>query len=561
MAPQQSEKEKILELYEELGSGTAVAKRLKISKNRTYKILKESGVLGPRKDEVDANVIVRRYRSGESGQDIADDLGLSEYMVYAVLEDQGVKMRKGGPNPVECPISKKLLKWRYLSGESTEQLAESLGSSGYLVQKWLKEEGVDMRGMTAYGHVDESFFETIDSEEKAYWLGFFAADGSVRDRYAIRVELKEDDIDHVERFAQVINSRSTVKRYERENGYKGCYIDFRSKRMAESLERLGVNAHTKSKDLVMPDIADDLKRHMWRGMIDGDGCISISERYGKQRVTLQITGTQTVCEQFRDYVAEVLDEDASRWTPTDYGTYSSWSIEGDNAVAMIENLYADVFVALDRKLRMAKVVMGTAKQGLMKVTQREANDFFKEHHYLKNVPVACISYGWFDDGVLLAVASFGAASSFVAQASVFGEENYEHVRELRRFAIHRDVEEKNFASKVLGAAIKEFKKETPALWGILTYADASQGHDGTIYRAVGAELISGPAKDQLVIVLPNGERLTGRQDLIVQSIKSRGYGPEECTVEFSKGKYKYVILVGNQKQRNARKALLEAENS
>jgi len=37
--------------------------------------------------------------------------------------------------------------------------------------------------------LDESFFSEIDNEEKAYWLGFFSADGAITDKNKIRLTL------------------------------------------------------------------------------------------------------------------------------------------------------------------------------------------------------------------------------------------------------------------------------------------------------------------------------------------------------------------------------------
>ena len=51
---------------------------------------------------------------------------------------------------------------------------------------------------------DVHVFDTIDSEEKAYWLGFLMADGYVRsDSNVIGIELSYVDIDHMKKFKKI----------------------------------------------------------------------------------------------------------------------------------------------------------------------------------------------------------------------------------------------------------------------------------------------------------------------------------------------------------------------
>lgn len=45
------------------------------------------------------------------------------------------------------------------------------------------------------------YFKNIDTEDKAYWAGFIAADGNVRKDYLkMRLELNIKDLGHLEKF-------------------------------------------------------------------------------------------------------------------------------------------------------------------------------------------------------------------------------------------------------------------------------------------------------------------------------------------------------------------------
>ena len=52
-------------------------------------------------------------------------------------------------------------------------------------------------GYTKYSF-DRNYFKEINTEEKAYWLGFIAADGCVSAKMnSIRVDLKSADVGHL----------------------------------------------------------------------------------------------------------------------------------------------------------------------------------------------------------------------------------------------------------------------------------------------------------------------------------------------------------------------------
>lgn len=63
----------------------------------------------------------------------------------------------------------------YSSGQTLRQLKNKYPYSRATLSKLLKEAGVNIRDNTEnsrrYYH-DENYFEIIDTQEKAYWLGF-----------------------------------------------------------------------------------------------------------------------------------------------------------------------------------------------------------------------------------------------------------------------------------------------------------------------------------------------------------------------------------------------------
>ena len=118
--------------------------------------------------------------------------------------------------------------------------------------------------------IDDEFFKSIDSEEKAYFLGLLAADGCVsKDRNRITLTLHEQDVKVLQRFAKLINT--SVKTYP--NNATMRTVVFTSKQIKQNLIELGVTP-LKAKTLCMPNIPKEFLIHFVRGYFDGDGSVN-----------------------------------------------------------------------------------------------------------------------------------------------------------------------------------------------------------------------------------------------------------------------------------------------
>ena len=67
---------------------------------------------------------------------------------------------------------------RYNELKNLKKVAKSFGVSLRPIKRILKKNNFELTNRRF--DVNHSYFSTIDSEEKAYWLGFLFADGCVR---------------------------------------------------------------------------------------------------------------------------------------------------------------------------------------------------------------------------------------------------------------------------------------------------------------------------------------------------------------------------------------------
>lgn len=124
----------------------------------------------------------------------------------------------------------------------------------------------------------ERYFDEIDTEPKAYWLGFILADGCVlwsekTGNYGLQVVLQSGDIDHL----RMLESDFGGSRYPHINTRtNSAKLMWYSKYLARRLIDRGIPPRKSGvEDLTIPQFPKSLARHFWRGLFDGDGSLTI----------------------------------------------------------------------------------------------------------------------------------------------------------------------------------------------------------------------------------------------------------------------------------------------
>lgn len=202
----------------------------------------------------------------------------------------------------------------YKEGKSLRDLSSELGYARQTLSKLLKESEVAIRDNTEnsrkYSH-NENFFEEIDTEAKAYWLGFIYADGYIQSKVENRsqqvgITLSAVDKGHLLKFKESLEATNPIMDYVG-SGYNvdGIFskILLTSQKTVDDLKRHGVNEQ-KTYDLQFPDfLRDDLVRHFVRGYFDGDGSINYQERYANKYKAYQIgfTGSLHMIEGINSF--------------------------------------------------------------------------------------------------------------------------------------------------------------------------------------------------------------------------------------------------------------------
>lgn len=240
------------------------------------------------------------------------------------------------------------------------------GTWDYWIRKKLGKKA-DLRMYKA----NDDFFDNIDTEVKAYLLGFLYADGHIASDGRIGILLQEDDVEIEELIQKYICPQSPIKHLNYQNFKRKpqCLLRWKSRRMYERLQELGFcvdKTHTDSD--IFKYIPDEMKRHFLRGYTDGDGSI---QAYRLDNGTHRKIGI-VWCNGSR----EIL-EDIMKWLPKyTWHLYNkdTYFVLGDyaqtEASEIIQFLYEDANFFLSRKMMQANKIIDFYKSSNTELTNQ-----------------------------------------------------------------------------------------------------------------------------------------------------------------------------------------------
>ena len=197
---------------------------------------------------------------------------------------------------------------------------------------------------------DINFFDNIDCESKAYWLGFIYADGVVTGK-VFQIKIHNKDINLLEKFKQDIKSTHPIHTYFTNQGYSNnttyCTILFTNEVFVNKLIMKGV---LKQKSLILKfptndQVPNHLIHHFMRGYFDGDGSIYCS----KNSPICNVVGTIEFLTEYRKLLPIESNAKIYKEKRTEKNTW--YIVLGGSHIVknIFDFLYKDAYVYLDRK--------------------------------------------------------------------------------------------------------------------------------------------------------------------------------------------------------------------
>ena len=183
---------------------------------------------------------------------------------------------------------------KYLNENYTlKQLGKEFNCSYPTIRNLLNKHKIKSRGNKQGYPRDEFYFNKIDTEEKAYWLGFLYADGCVHsNNYEISVNIT--DREHVEKFKTAIkafnHSIAEIQDKRFQNAKTLYQFSIRDKQLHQDLIKWGCIPQKSLLINKIPNIPRDYVSHFLRGYFDGDG--SLHYLRGTNNYRISFVGTK-----------------------------------------------------------------------------------------------------------------------------------------------------------------------------------------------------------------------------------------------------------------------------
>ena len=242
---------------------------------------------------------------------------------------------------------------------SLTKLGRKYGVKRQTISKYLKDRNIDVINYQNRCRIDENVFDTIDTEEKAYWLGFIYADGNISStghRFEINLSIK--DLNHMLKLKSFLKGDDLEIRIDTNKGeqYPMCRLSVRNKHLWEALNNAGCSP-CKSLTLQWPNdnlfTDKSLIRHFIRGYWDGDGIIGLYK--GKHGLIFNFgaLGTENFLQGVQNFIkiGGTLKNASTPLKPNKAWLLQYGSLKSRIAARL---LYENATIYLDRKYNIYK---------------------------------------------------------------------------------------------------------------------------------------------------------------------------------------------------------------
>ena len=209
------------------------------------------------------------------------------------------------------------------TARSVKATSAKYGINQKTLSKYLHLQGVDIKNNGGSKGFKYDIFHTIDTEEKAYWLGFLYADGFITSKNnKIGLTLALKDKDHLQKFTDFVDFRGGMNITEDHQFGSDSHFNAKGEHMykistvisnVDMWNDLYEKGCVPNKSLILEfpklDIfsSEDLVIPFIRGYFDGDGTLGLYPHSNENKTlgeSLMIVGTKPFLEGVEKYLGK-----------------------------------------------------------------------------------------------------------------------------------------------------------------------------------------------------------------------------------------------------------------
>lgn len=263
-------------------------------------------------------------------------------------------------------INAKKIEEMYALRRPMKWIQAATGMSKNTIEKYLKENNLWTGHKYMLKYFDEFFFDNINTEEKAYWLGFIYADGYLSLPTNIGIELKSTDKEHLEKFKKSIRAEHKVKIYHKNSTFgpqENCRIQFASKHMFNILLNY-YGSHHKTFEGHFPILRDtELIPHLIRGFFDGDGSLGGLPKDNEHlfKPSISFIGREETLK-YIEQISQFKWVWSKRHPEKDTDNYQISCGHVNDSLSFLNYMYKDATIYLDRKFERYNFLLENRKR-------------------------------------------------------------------------------------------------------------------------------------------------------------------------------------------------------
>lgn len=308
------------------------------------------------------NKLINDYIPGETSlKSLAEKYNINNYKTIAdVLKENGIKTIK--PKLVPRESLKEASEYYVNNNVSVIDCAKKFKIGKNTLRAYLKEHNLIKNAKNYQKDIsyDEKFFDNIDTEEKAYWLGFIMADGYTRlnkknNPAQTSIEINKKDIEILNAFKNSVKSNHIIRERSRRTitgkTSELCSITISSQHFTSKLISYGVIPNKTYIGFINEEIFNDNEElifHYLRGYSDGDG--TINKNRGSYVFKLVIK-SESILNTIKKWIKKYcnIDPKITLWEDK-LGSAYRLSIQNKKEYFIfLDKLYKNANIYLDRK--------------------------------------------------------------------------------------------------------------------------------------------------------------------------------------------------------------------